>query len=214
MRKTTVATIVVLAISGVAMFFVLGGPINTDRRLVENLSTDFMEDLQFKDFRRSASYHHKLEHDRVDIGKTLEKLFLVKPESLDIQQYRIIKSEIDSTGDRARVHIRVKYHKLNIKDEPEDNELILYWMLRNPDCPIGAKCVNSECHNDRGEALWFAGNESKPLPESEAQKIIEKQKDKKKQNDDPPEKLSCEVGAEQQWFMNLDSTLKEKRYNY
>ena len=66
MRKTTIVTLIVLAVAAVAMFVVLGGPLNPGHRLVDQLSKDFMEDLQFKDFRRSASYHHKLERDRVD----------------------------------------------------------------------------------------------------------------------------------------------------
>ena len=103
MRKTQIVSILVLVACGVIAFVVLGNPFNPDQRLVNGLSTDFMEDLQFKDFRRSASYHHKLEKDRIDVGKTLERLFFVKPEGLDIQSYRIVKADIDSTGDRARV---------------------------------------------------------------------------------------------------------------
>ena len=212
MRKSTVATIIVVLVCAVIAFLTMGGSLNQDVRIVRDLSMQFMEDLQFKDFRRSASYHHKLEHDRVDIGKTLEKFFLVKHESLDIQSFRIIKSDVDSSGDRARVHIRTRIHRLNMTDEPEDRELILYWMLRNPDCPIGAKCVDGECIGSTGEALWFADGKHKPLRASEAQKFIDKAQKSDKLK--PPNKLSCETGAQERWFMNLDSTLKEKRYNY
>ena len=149
----------------------------------------------------------------MDVGKTLEKLFLIKPESLDIQSYRIIKSDIDSTGDRARVHIKTRVHRLNMKDEPEDGELILYWMKRNPDCPIGSTCVDGVCQNERGEALYFAHKSDKPLPQSEVDEIV-RELEKQKSDVERPRELTCDVGAEPRWFMNLDSTLKEKRYNY
>lgn len=207
MRKTTIATILVALVIGGGIWLVLAGPINTDQRLVRGLSMKFMEDLQFKDFRRSSSYHHHLEKDRVDIGKTLEKLFLVKPESLDIREYTIVKSDVDSTGKRARVHIRTKFQRLNMKDEPEEGELILYWMLRHPDCPIGAGCTSGFCVNEASEQLYMKQGANKPIRESELD-----EDDKKK--DDAPEKIACDPDAEERWFMNLDSTLKEKRYNY
>lgn len=211
MRKTSIATLIVVLVCGVVAFVMLGGGLNPERRLVDRLSMDFMEDLQFKDFRRSASYHHKLEHDRVDVGQMLEKFFLIKPESLDIQSYRIVKSEVDSTGDRARVHVRTRVHRLNMKKEPEDAELILYWMKRNPDCPIGAECREGVCVNPAGEDLYFAHNSHKPIRASEVADVIRK---KRLKEDPDPHKLLCETGAEPRWFMNLDSTLKEKRYNY
>ncbi len=211
MRKTQLVTLVLMIGGAIALAVVLGGPLNSEQRLVNQLSIDFMEDLQFKDFRRSASYHHKLERDRVDVGQTLEKLFLVKPEGLDIQNYRIVKAETDSTGDRARVHLRTRFQRLNITEKPEDGEVILYWMKRNPDCPIGATCADGACLNPAGEVLYFAHDSNKPIREEEA----EKQKKTAEERKDPvPTKLSCEVGAEPRWFMNLDSTLKEKRYNY
>ena len=211
MRKTQVVSIIVVVVCAVVAFIVLQGPLNPEQRLVNDLSIAFMEDLQFKDFRRSASYHHKLEKDRVDVGNTLEKLFLVKPEGLDIQNYRIVKAEIDSTGDRARVHLRTRFHRLNIADKPEDGEVILYWMKRNPDCPVGARCSDGTCVNSNGAALYFADDSKKPIPEAEAEELRRKAEDRKK---DAPTKLTCDVAGEPKWFMNLDSTLKEKRYNY
>lgn len=211
MRKTSILTIIVLLVLGAAVYLVTAGPLNTDLRLINQLSMDFMEDLQFKDFRRSASYHHRLEHDRVDVGNTLEKLFMVKPESLDIQSYRIIKSELDSSGDRARVHLRTRIHRLNMKNEPEDGELILYWMRRNPDCPIGASCVSGACQNEAGEALYFAYDSHRPIRASETAKY---ETEKNIEEDKVPKPLVCDAAATPRWYMNLDSTLKEKRYNY
>ena len=211
MRKTTIATIVIAILIGLGVWAVLAGPVNPDNRLVRNLSTQFMEDLQFKDFRRSSSYHHELEKDRVDIGNTLEKLFLVKPESLDIREYRIVKSELDSTGKRARVHIRTKFQRLNMKEEPEEGELILYWMLRHPNCPIGATCDAGKCTNEEGEKLYLDPSKDRPISQPEYDDMVADEDTKK---DDLPDAITCDPEAEPRWFMNLDSTLKEKRYNY
>ncbi len=210
MRKTTVATIVVAALIAIGAGIYLAGPLDPSRRIVEDLSMQFMEDLQFKDFRRSASYHHRLERDRVDIGRTLERLFLVKPEMLDIREYRIVKAEVDSTGERARVHINTKFQRLNMKDEPEESEIILYWMKRHPDCPIGASCQSGKCVTiDDGEALY--------KPKKDA--TDDRPRRERELSDDPDAELSakpftCDQNAEPKWFMNLDSTLKEKKYNY
>lgn len=210
MRKVTLATIVLLAVLGVAAYVVMtDGALSPDKRLVVQLSLDFMEDVQFKDFKRSASYHHALERHRVDIGRTIEKLFLLKPESLDLREFHIVKAEIDSTGDRARVHIRTKFQRLNMKDEPENGELILYWMKRHPDCPIGTSCnADGLCANYDNQVLVRVkdkkGDWSDPKRESELL-------DKEKEN---AERFSCTPDAEPRWYMNLDSTLKEKRYNY
>ena len=35
--------------------------------------------------------------DRIDIGRALEELYLVKPEQLDSLDFRIARTEIDST---------------------------------------------------------------------------------------------------------------------
>ncbi len=215
MRKVTVVTIVVALVLTVGGWIFLNGvPFgNSARRLVVDLSLDFMEDLQFKDFRRSASYHHKLEKHRVDIGRTLEKLFLVKPESLDLREFHIVKAEVDSTGDRARVHIRTKFQRLNMKDEPENGELILYWMKRNPDCPIDAVCSAEKlCTNTEGDVLVRLRRKKNPDDWSEPKR--ESEVTERQREDYEVQQFACTPGAEPKWFMNLDSTLKEKRYNY
>lgn len=209
MRNSTIVTLVILAVLGAGAWIFLAEPFSKDTGLVKKAALAFMEDLQFKDFRSSSLYHHELERDRVDIGRTLEKLFLVKPELLDIIDYRIVKMDVDSSGDRARVKIRSRYKRLNHDEEPKDGELLLYWIKRHPQCPIGASCsVDGRCVDEFGKLLL--------KPEDE---------DKKKKNSKPiqadevdpgmtDQHFSCSPEREHQWFMNLDSTLKEKRYNY
>ncbi|MEO1270064.1 MAG: hypothetical protein AAFX99_18405, partial [Myxococcota bacterium] len=83
-RKSTLITIVVVILLGAGGYVALNNPFRTGAGIVERLAWSFMEDLQFKDFRESALYSHRLDQDRLDIGKTLEALFQVKPEFIDI----------------------------------------------------------------------------------------------------------------------------------
>ena len=136
-----------------AGWIVLAKPFSPGAQKVESLSQKWMEDLQFKDFRASSLYHHKLDRNRVDIGRTLERLFLVKPEMLDIIDYRIVKTEVDSSGRRARVKVEARYKRLNKDKKPQEADLMLYWMKRHPDCPIGATCPDGTCVNEFGEPV-------------------------------------------------------------
>lgn len=196
-------TVVVLALLGVGTWVFLNNPFNPDAGTVEAISLKFMEDLQFKDFRSSSLYHHKLERDRVDIGRTLEKLFLLKPEFLDLMSYRIVKIDMDDSGTRARVLVNTKFKRLNMNAKPEEGEVILYWLKRHPDCPIGATCQQERCMDEFGKQSLY-----KPTEE-------EIREAKRKNQPDPTEDpIICDATAKSQWFMNLDSTLKDKKYNY
>jgi hypothetical protein len=204
MRKTTIASIVVVAVLGVAAWIVLAKPFSPGAQKVDSLSRKWMEDLQFKDFRASSLYHHELDRGRVDIGRTLERLFLVKPEMLDIIDYRIVKTEVDSSGRRARVKVEARYKRLNKDKKPQEADLMLYWMKRHPDCPIGATCPDGTCVNEFGEPV----------------EKTEEDEQSRRDGTDAPEPVegkaedtyTCDTSAERAWFMNLDSTLKEKPY--
>jgi hypothetical protein len=209
MRKTNRWSLVLIAGLGVAAYLFLNNPFLPDRSHVEELSQRFMEDLQFKDFRSSALYHHALDRDRVDVGRTLETLFLVKPEMLDIREYRIVKAEVDSSGNRARVHLNTKFQRLNLSEKPEEGEIILYWLKRHPDCPVGATCPTGICVDEFQKVIH------RPKEEDKKKK---KQSDKESERRDRLEtgltgkSYTCSPDKEKTWFMNLDSTLKEKRY--
>ena len=212
MRKTNRWSLLLLVGLGIAAYLFLNNPFLPDRSHVEELSQRFMEDLQFKDFRSSALYHHVLDRDRVDVGRTLETLFLVKPEMLDIREYRIIKAEIDSSGDRARVHLNTKFQRLNLKKEPEEGEVILYWLKRHPDCPVGASCPTGICVDEFQEVIH------RPKKDEEKKGSRSNNSNKEAERRDRVEtgltgkSYQCSPDKEKQWFMNLDSTLKEKRY--
>ncbi len=198
MRKTTIATLVVIPLLFAGGYIYMTDPFNPDRAHLQDLSNQFMEDIQFKDFHSSALYHHELEQDRVDIGRAIEDLFLVDPELLDILDYRITRTEIDSSGRRGRVLVNTRFRPLKpeaIRDDENDIEeadLQLYWMYRHPDCPLGTDCDAGTCRRDDG---------TKPTKEVE---------------DDDGETVErpyqCDELREHEWFMNLDSTLESRDY--
>jgi len=207
MRKSTVLTAVVLLVLSFGAWLFLANPLSKDSGLVRKAALAFMEDLQFKDFRSSSLYHHELERDRVDVGRTLEKLFLVKPELLDILDYKIVKLEIDKSGDRARVLLRTKYKRLNYDEKPQDGEALLYWIKRHPQCPLGATCsAERKCLDEFGKLLL--------RPEEKKEKNPKPHEGDTANPDLTADHFVCDPDAERQWYMNLDSTLKEKRYNY
>lgn len=97
-----------------------------DVRELRARSTDFLEDLQYKDFDKAATYHSTDDRKDVDIAKLIERLFAVKPEFLDIMRYEIKDVDIDRSGDRAKVktHTVVKILNTGKVKEPD---VILYW---------------------------------------------------------------------------------------
>ncbi len=207
MRKSNMVTIGVLGAVGVAAFVFLADPFDlAGSGGVDDLADMFMEDLQFKDFKRAASYHSKLERDRIDIGRSLESLFKVKPEMLDIQRYEIVRTNVDSTGERATTVVRMVAQRLNIDKEPMEKDLKLYWSKFHPDCPFGGVCgAQSVCVDSAGEVMH-------PLEadENKAQEIPGQASDAEAREEDKT--YACDPSLEPQWFMNLDSTLKEKPY--
>jgi hypothetical protein len=133
MKKSTVAFIVVLLALG-AFFamdarkegFSLFRLFSEDKKTIERMTLSFMEDIQFKDFDRAASYHHPDDRQKHDIPKLIERLFQIKPELLDIMEYKILESDLDSSGNRGRVKVKTKVHRLNT-DDFRDAELMFYY---------------------------------------------------------------------------------------
>jgi hypothetical protein len=209
MRRSTLIAAAAVALVAVGAWFALKSPLNQDRSLVEGMSKSFMEDLKFKDFRGASLYSHLLDRARLDIGKTLEALFQVKPEFFDLQDFDVVRTELDSSGQRASVHMRARYKILNKDKELRENNLILYWIRRHPDCPLGATCPSGQCLNERGEPML------RPAPLTEEEKARranlrrDHRDDKHLATDDP---YTCDASRTPEWFMNLDSTLKDKPY--
>ena len=196
MRKITIITIILIVLIGTGIYLIVEKPFSSgSSKELEDLTIKFLEDLQFKDFRSSSLYHHKLDQNRVDIGKALERLFMVKPELLDIVDYQVVRTELDSGGSRAKVTIRVRYRVVNVHKEMQEKDLLIYWMLRHPDCPIGGTCSGGIC-----------------LDEQKKEMMKPKAKKKRNEPEPEPEPYSCSDTVKPAWFMNLDSTLSPKSY--
>lgn len=107
-------------------FWTMGLDLGGDRGKLRRIALDFMEDIKFKDFVNAASYHAPELIETVDIPFLIQRLFAVKPEALDFMDYEVVFAEIDSSGLRARVKLRVKA-KLLLDGRIEERELILYF---------------------------------------------------------------------------------------
>lgn len=108
----------------------VGGDIGDLRR--QTLS--FWEDIQFKDFDHAATWHDPAVQESVDIPYLLERIFVLKPEALDIMDIEIVLADRDSTGNRARVKTRLRFKDL-VKGKVHEKEVILYWHRADAQAP-------------------------------------------------------------------------------
>lgn len=115
-------------------FPTLGLPLGGELGQLRRLTLAFWEDVQFKDFESAARYHAPEVQDQVDIPFLLERLFLVKPEGLDLMSYEVVLADIDSSGLRARVKTRLKV-KILVKERLMEREVMLYWTRATPQEP-------------------------------------------------------------------------------
>ena len=137
MKKSTLAFVLVLLLLGAYFSYdsnwgrsLWTGLVSKDRQVLNDRALSFMEDIRFKDFEKAASYHHPEDQEKADIPRLIERLFKIKPELLDIMEYHILETALDSTGKRARVKISSKVHLLN-SDEIKQPEMILYFHNRD-----------------------------------------------------------------------------------
>jgi hypothetical protein len=103
-----------------------GYSLNSDRNTVYNRMTDFLEDIQYKDFKKAATYHSPEDQKSANIPELIENKFLIKPELMDIREFQIQKIDIDRSGDRARAHTMAHIKLLN-SSELKDVESIFFW---------------------------------------------------------------------------------------
>ncbi len=86
----------------------------------------FLEDIQFKDFDSAAAHHENHLSETIDIPYLITRLFLVKPELLEILDYEIAYAKIDSSKLRGRVKYQINYKEL-VRNKFGKRELILYF---------------------------------------------------------------------------------------
>ncbi len=99
---------------------------NPDARHVADLGWKFMEDIQFKDFKSAAELSSPADRDKANIPHLIERLFLVKPEQLEIDKIELLEAKLDSTGQRARTKMGTTVKLLDINQE-RNMEIMLYW---------------------------------------------------------------------------------------
>lgn len=151
MKKLIYALAVVVILAGSylaaahfsgAAFPTPGIDVGGARGELRRTSLKFWEDIQFKDFKRAARYHAPELQETVDIPFLLQRLFQVKPESLDIMHYEIMFADIDSSGNRGRVKSRVKVKELS-RGEIRDQEVMLYYERADAHSPFYMKLEDS-----------------------------------------------------------------------
>lgn len=112
-------------LSGGALF-TFGLPLGGDEGQLRRITMRFLEDLQFKDYAKAATYHAPDLQKTVDIPYLLHRLFRSPPELLDIMEYEVLWVDLDSSGERARVRTRVKAKHLPTDNIQEAN-IMLYF---------------------------------------------------------------------------------------
>lgn len=100
--------------------------VSDDAREIEQKTLDFLEDIRFKDFQKAASYHSTADRSKVNVPDLIERIFLVKPEFLDILRYEVLAVELDRSKTRGRVKTRTVVKILNT-GEVKEPEVIFYW---------------------------------------------------------------------------------------
>ena len=141
-RAVTALLVLALLLGGyLAVAHIYGGAFSTlglalggSHGELRRMALSFLEDIQFKDVVSAASYHAPDIRDGVDIPFLIQRLFMVRPEALDIIDYEIVFAEIDSGGLRARVKLRVKV-KLLLNALINEREVILYFERDSVDDP-------------------------------------------------------------------------------
>jgi len=108
----------------------LGG----ERGELRRTALAFWEDIQFKDYAQAARYHAPDVQESVDIPYLIQRIFLQKPELLDIMEVEVVLVDLDSSGRRARVKTRLKVKDLALERIAE-REVLLYFFREGADAP-------------------------------------------------------------------------------
>jgi hypothetical protein len=104
----------------------MGLPIGGERGKLRDKTMSFIEDIKFKDFAKAASYHDPKIQEQIDIPYLLERMFMLKPEALDIMEYDVVFAELDSSSLRGRVKVRIKFKDL-VKGQIHEKEVIYFY---------------------------------------------------------------------------------------
>ncbi len=123
-------------------FFTFGLPLGGDRGELRRTAIKFLEDVQFKDFDKASSYHSPADRGDVDIPFLIQRVFAVKHEALDIMDYEVVFAEMDTSGLRARVKVRITAKEL-LRGELREQPLMLYFNREHDKAPWYMKFEDS-----------------------------------------------------------------------
>ena len=104
---------------------------------------------KYKDFDKAATYHPPDKQETVDIPYLIERMFILKPEGLDVISYEIIFADVDSSDLRARVKTRVKVKNL-VNNSINEREILLYYFRNDLTSPWYMK-LESSLHQLKGD---------------------------------------------------------------
>lgn len=133
--KTGLVIIALLAVIGGGYVYLQSSPlgqaplstlVSGDAKELVAKARSFMEDIKYKDFKAAEQYSLPEQREVYNIAQLIERLFQIKPEMLDLQSYEVVSSDLDSSGNRARVHLKSEVKLLN-SDHHKSPELILYF---------------------------------------------------------------------------------------
>jgi hypothetical protein len=128
------------------------------KRMLAQKTSDFIESLKFKDFKRAAQFHSLLDKNRKNIPKLIEQKFLIKPEFLNIVNYEIQFVELNKKRDRARVKTLITIEILNsgnLNDKSENKvktvDMMFYWAKE----PVYEKTPSGKIKKVEGKYEWY-----------------------------------------------------------
>lgn len=139
MKRIGMAVILVVALAAVALavaghYGVDLGPyelaLNRDKKALHDKMTGFLEAIQFKDFDKAANYHNEEDRSKRNLAQLIESKFFIKPELLNIMDFRLDRVWITRAGDRGRCLTTSTVRQLNT-EELRDIEAMFYWAKEN-----------------------------------------------------------------------------------
>lgn len=98
-----------------------------DKHAVETRIFEFLEGVQFKDFKRAAKVHSEKDQEGKNIPELIEKKFMIKPELLDIKSFEIVHIDLTHAGERAKVLTKVHVRLLNSGEPIKEVEAVFYF---------------------------------------------------------------------------------------
>jgi hypothetical protein len=139
MKKIGIALLLIIGVAAAALamagrYGLEVGPYelvtSRDKNDLHDNMEGFLEAVQFKDFGKAADYHNEEDSGERDIAELIEEKFYIKPELLNIMDFRIDRLWITRAGDRGRCLTTSTVRQLNT-DEVRDIEAMFYWAKEN-----------------------------------------------------------------------------------